>query len=334
MNNTDPAHRKAVIGDPALSFWLYDSEFGFDLTHPPTPDSETVKNAVSLETNTLPVKIDPAKSALVIIDMQNFFLSPFLGRPKDSKGLQAQSKLLEYAIPAARKAGIRIVWMNWGLTEEEIRTMPPAILRAFGFETVKATEFESHANAQSKAAAIDSHGINEGADRIAKSKVDTDVETMGKNKRIYRGVGSEIGSVTLDDGTTIEAGRLLMRDQWNSDLTPELSAAYKEGLRSDPPDVWIHKNRMSGMWGTTTLCTEFLEKEGIKTLLLAGVNTDQCVGGSLQDAFSKGFDCILLTDGAATTSPEYSQQCIEFNAAKTWGFCSDCESLWKGVNSR
>ena len=124
-----------------------------------------------------------------------------------------------------------------------------------------------------------------------------------------------------------------MRDQWNSDVTPELSAAYKEGLNASPPDVWIHKNRMSGLWGDRTLCTEFLEKEGIKTLLFTGVNTDQCVGGSLQDAFTKGWDCILLSDGAATTSPSSSQESIEFNCAKTWGFCLKCEDFAKGVES-
>ena len=90
---------------------------------------------------------------------------------------------------------------------------------------------------------------------------------------------------------------------------------------------------MSGLWGDKTLCTEFLEKEGIKTLLFAGVNTDQCVGGSLQDAFTKGWDCVLLSDGAGTTSPDYSQESIEFNCAKTWGFCMKCEDFAKGVEA-
>lgn len=57
----------------------------------------------------------------------------------------------------------------------------------------------------------------------------------------------------------------------------------------------------------------------------------QCVGGSLQDAFNKGYDCILLSDGAATTSPASSQESIEFNCAKTWGFCISCEKFAEGV---
>jgi hypothetical protein len=68
--------------------------------------------------------------------MQSLFLSPQLGRPKDSKGLLAQQQLLKYAIPAARRAGIRVIWLNWGLTQQEVGEMPPATLHAFGFETV------------------------------------------------------------------------------------------------------------------------------------------------------------------------------------------------------
>ena len=89
---------------------------------------------------------------------------------------------------------------------------------------------------------------------------------------------------------------------------------------------------MSGLWGTTTPCQEFLEKEGIRTLLFAGVNTDQCVGGSLQDAFSKGWDCILLSDGCGTTSPGFAKKSVEFNCARTWGFVSSCKELKKAVS--
>jgi len=271
---------------------------------------------------------------LVIIDMQNFFLSPALGRPSDSKGLLAQQRLLEYAVPAARKAGIRIIWLNWGLTDEDITVMPPGTLRAFGFETVAAHEFESYASVQSKQAAVDSHGVNEGCDKIA---AQPQIETSGKNARIYKGLGTDIGPVTLVDDTDggatvqVEGGRLLMRDTWNADVTPELRRAYETGLKASPPDVWIHKDRMSGLWGPRTLCTDFLEKEGIKTLFFTGVNTDQCVGGSLQDAFSKGYDVVLLSDGAGTTSPASSQDSIEFNCAKTWGFCTTCSTFAEGL---
>ena len=318
------ADRKAVIGN-RKNFWLHSTSTGFDLTHPPSPNSPPISPRVKFDTTAAQVTVDPKKTALVIIDMQNFFLSPQLGRPKDSKGLKAGDKLLRFAIPAARKAGIRIIWLNWGLTEKEIDEMPPATLRAFGFETVPAnSEYDV---TDEKEVAIDSHGVNQGAEELAKLPK----TEGGRDARIYRGLGTEIGKVKLADGSVVDGGKLLIRDQWNSALPPDLDAEYQKGLSANPPDVWIHKNRMSGLWGPATLCTEFLEKEGIKTLLFSGVNTDQCVGGSLQDAFTKGWDCVLLSDGAATTSPDSSQDCIEFNVAKTWGFLMSCEDMANAV---
>lgn len=231
--------------------------------------------------------------------MQNFFLSEAMGR-KRGAGHAACEKLIKYAVPAARRAGVQVVWLNWGLSEKEVQEMPAGVKKAFGFQVVDDTGRE--------------------------------VLDHGKDERIYKGLGAECGSVTLPSGETIDAGRLLMRDAWNSGLYPPLDSIYKEGIQNaNPPDVWIHKNRMSGMWGGTTACQEFLEEKGISTLLFAGVNTDQCVSGTLTDAFSKGYDCVLLSDGCGTTSPDFSQRCIEFNAAKTWGFATTCEEFAKGV---
>lgn len=166
-----------------------------------------------------------------------------------------------------------MVWVNWGLSQEEIDEMPPAVLRAFGFEGQRGDE----------AVAIDKHGALgfQGGDKILED---------GKSGRKYKGMGSQMGIVTdPDSGAEIDAGRLLMRDQWNSALLPPLDKIYEEGTRLESkPDVWIHKNRMSGTW-TKTALVEFLEDNGIKTVLFAGVNTDQCVGGTYQDCFSKGY---------------------------------------------
>lgn len=70
---------------------------------------------------------------------------------------------------------------------------------------------------------------------------------------------------------------------------------------------------------------------GITTLLFAGVNTDQCVSGSLQDAFTRGYDCVLVRDGCGTTSPKAATEAIEFNCARTCWFVADCEGLKQGV---
>ena len=327
---------RTVIGKPP-NHWLHSPlPPTFDLTRPsppeftvPAPDS-----SIRLATTTSEVLVSPRLTALVIVDMQNFFLSACLGRSSDGAGNKAGRRLLESGIPAARKAGIRIIWLNWGLTDEEIDGMPPSTRRAFGFET-SLTKGKKAEDAQ----VYDAHGINL-ADTNQKGMVKSsltdkqDSAENGKPMRIYKGLGSEIGSVELENGNTVDGGRLLMRDTWNAALPPALDESYQTGRTLDRcPDVWIHKNRMSGLWGSRTPCTDFLEQEGIKTLMFAGVNTDQCVGGSLQDAFTKGWDCILLSDACGTTSPEFAKECVEYNAARTWGFVSDCSRLAHGVDS-
>jgi nicotinamidase-related amidase len=313
-NGDTKDHLQAVIGNDK-NFWLYDSKTGFNLTHPPKPDSPAISPSATIETKTSPVTIDPAKSALVIVDMQNYFLSEALGRAKGN-GHKALDQLVQHAIPACRKAGIRIIWLNWGLSQQEIDDMNPAVIRAFGFI----------ARSENGTVPLDKYGSPQftGGDKIFED---------GKDGRKYRGLGSDMGRVTdPESGKEIEAGRMLMRDQWNSALYPPLNKMYDEGKKLETrPDVWIHKNRMSGMWGPKTACEEFLEKERIRTLFFTGVNTDQCVGGTYQDCFSKGYDCILLGDGCGTTSPGFAQDMVEFNAANTWGFVTKCRALAEGV---
>ncbi|KAK4985605.1 Phosphatidylinositol 4-kinase pik1alpha (PI4-kinase)(PtdIns-4-kinase) [Elasticomyces elasticus] len=326
-------HHTAVIGN-AQNFWLHSSRTGFDLTHPAHPHDRPSTARLTLQTSTAPVTLDPAKTALVVIDMQNFFLSPAFGRSRGS-GHAAAEKLERFAIPAARKAGVRVVWLNWGLSEEDVRGMPPAVKRAFGFEAVVDEDGEVTSTTGSgdvfkeKEAGfgVDKNGDprHQGRERMVEN---------GKDGRIYKGLGSQCGTVFLPDGgEEVDAGRLLMRDAWNSALFPPLDKLYHEGKTLEHrPDVWIHKNRMSGMWGGRTDCQDFLEKEGIRSLLFTGVNTDQCVGGTFTDSFSKGYDCILLSDGCGTTSPEFAAQCIEFNAARTWGFVATCEDLARAAD--
>ncbi|MCJ1307579.1 hypothetical protein MMC25_001226 [Agyrium rufum] len=336
--STTLSSHRTLIGTPP-NHWLHSANPPtFDLTRPsgpsyPIPSPTT---SITLQTTTTPILISPSLTALVIIDMQNFFISTALGRPADGAGNIAAKHLVEVGIPAARKAGIRVIWLNWGLTDEDIEKMPASTRRAFGFEQSLKEEGKRGGAPQ----AVDAHGVNQDAaekirqDGDHKKAGDTpDLTENGKPKRIYKGLGSEIGPVTLPDGSTVDGGRLLMRDTWNAALPPSLDSLYQSGkdLTSTPADVWIHKNRMSGLWGSATPCTEFLEKERIKTLLFAGVNTDQCVGGSLQDAFTKGWDCVLLRDACGTTSPEFAREMVEFNCARTWGFVSDCGMLEEGV---
>ncbi|KAI1428147.1 Isochorismatase-like protein [Xylaria sp. FL1777] len=140
-----------------------------------------------------------------------------------------------------------------------------------------------------------------------------------RGKRIGR-LGPSIGPVNLEDGTLIDGSKVLMRNQWNSRFW------YPLRKESQQEDIHIYKNGLSGFWGETGI-EAALNSRGIRTLVFAGCNTDQCVGGSLQDAHTKGWDCLLLSNGTATTSPAFAKQCIEYNTEGGWGFVLTCEQL-------
>ena len=42
---------------------------------------------------------------------------------------------------------------------------------------------------------------------------------------------------------------------------------------------------------------------------------DGCPLQSLQDAYAKGYDVMLLSDCSATSSPDHAQQTIEYNVS-------------------
>lgn len=198
---TSEANNKSIIIGNTSNFWRYSSENGFDLTR--QNDHQTCYS-IRFETTTTPILIDPARSALVIIDMQNFFLH--LSVRSHDTGIAASKKLLDYAIPAARKAGIQIIWVNWGLTEEDIDQAPPALKRVF-----------------------------------ARSTLDGSKNVKTSSRTIYGGFGTEMGDIILSNGEHINGGRLLMRDTWNAKLYDPLFESYEASQNTAKPDQWFHK---------------------------------------------------------------------------------------------
>ncbi|OSD03380.1 Isochorismatase hydrolase [Trametes coccinea BRFM310] len=211
------------------------------------------------------VRIAKKQSAIVIIDMQNFFLHPDLR--DHPTGLACVIPLMNL-VPALREQGVKILWVNWGLTEHELTTIPPSLVRGF-------------------------------------------------MKSGRGGFGAPLPG---------DFGRLLMRGEFNSELYGPLQGLYEEGRR-EGTDVWIHKNRMSGLWGPQTALDLYLQEQGINTLFFAGVNADQCVLGTLVDAYFRGYDCIVVEDCVATTSPAGALENVLYNAGGAYGFVTDSSRI-------
>ncbi|KAK4701014.1 hypothetical protein P7C70_g5224, partial [Phenoliferia sp. Uapishka_3] len=254
--------------------WSWSEEQGYDLSR-----GQDRCNTRIISTQKGEIRIDPARSALVVIDNQNYFLHPAFR--KHPTGLVAMQQLIKNGIPTSRAAGVKVIWLNWGLTDEEITNMPPCHAASFG--GVPTTK----------------HG--EGG-----------------------GFGAELG---LIDGR--DAGRRVVRGSWNAELYGDLQPLYEEGEKLGT-DVWIHKNRPSGIWGEGGALETYLRGNKIETLFFAGVNSDQCVWGTLIDAHNKGFDVIYVKDLCATGMPEARRESTEYNADVV-GFITTSAEYAKGL---
>jgi nicotinamidase-related amidase len=110
---------------------------------------------------------------------------------------------------------------------------------------------------------------------------------------------------------------VLQQDSW--------AAAVVDELTSAPGDIAISKYRMSGFQDTEL--DSVLRNLDLTTLLFAGVNLDQCVLCTLQEANFRGYDCLLLEDCTATTSPSFCAEAALYNIRQCFGFVTDGAAL-------
>jgi ureidoacrylate peracid hydrolase len=102
-------------------------------------------------------------------------------------------------------------------------------------------------------------------------------------------------------------------------------AAIVDDLEVGNGDVMVDKYRMSGFWDTQL--DSILRNLDARTLLFAGVNLDQCVFTTLTDASFLGYDCILLEDCAATSSPEFCVEAALWNIGRCFGFITSSRAI-------
>jgi nicotinamidase-related amidase len=247
------------LGTPPNA-WSVDATTA-DLTRPPLQ-----MKAIALATATKMLRLDLAKAALIIIDMQNDFCHPdgwlaHIG--VDVAPARAPIAPLQQLLPTLRPH-LPIVWVNWGNR--------PDLLNI-----------------------------------------------SAASRHVYNPTGDGVG---LGDPLPNSGAPVLTAGSW--------AAAVVDELVQEPQDIKVDKYRMSGFWDTPL--DSILRNLGRTTLFFAGVNADQCVLTTLQDASFLGYDCILLRDCTATTSPDYCLQATLYNINQCFGFSSDSTALLKAIS--
>jgi nicotinamidase-related amidase len=246
---------------PARGFQWLASPTHVDMSRPLPPPRPLLLPAAPQA-----VTVDLRRTALIIIDMQNDFCAP--GGWVDHLGVdytpdRAPIEPLRRLVPALRRAGVGIVWVNWG-NRPDLANMPPNQIH------------------------------------------------------LYKPGGSGVG---LGDPLPGSGAPVLQKDSW--------AAAIVDELVPEPTDLRVDKYRISGFWDTPL--DSILRNLQVRTVLFAGVNTDQCVLCTLQDANFLGYGCVLLSDCCATTSPSYCTEATLFNVRKCFGFVIDSAAVLEAL---
>jgi len=135
---------------------------------------------------------------------------------------------------------------------------------------------------------------------------------------VYNMTGEGIG---IGEPLPNNQSRLLEKGSWG--------AAIVSALQTEPSDIYVDKYRMSGFWDTPL--DSILRNLHIHTILFAGVNLDQCVMATLQDAVNAGYDSILLEDCCATNSPAYCTDATLYNIKQCYGFVSTSTAVLEAL---
>lgn len=244
-----------TLGTPPNA-WAVNEAFA-DITRP-----SLEPQIITLATETKTLRVDLAKTAILIIDMQNDFCHPdgwLASIGVDVTPARDPINPLKTLLPELRAACMPVIWLNWGNRPDLMNI---------------------------------SAGLH----------------------HVYNPTGEGVGL-----GATLPSNgaKVLMAGSW--------AAAVVDELEQSPQDICVDKYRMSGFWDTPL--DSILRNLGRTTLFFTGVNVDQCVMSTLQDANFLGYDCVLIKDCSGTTSPEYCTQATLYNVKQCFGFVTDSDAV-------
>jgi nicotinamidase-related amidase len=114
-------------------------------------------------------------------------------------------------------------------------------------------------------------------------------------------------------------GRILIRGEYGHDIIDELRPIEGEAVVDKPG---------KGAFYATELA-DLLEKDGIKSLLVAGVTTEVCVHTTVREANDRGYECLVLADCVGSYFPEFQRVGLEMIAAQggIFGWVADSTSV-------
>lgn len=105
---------------------------------------------------------------------------------------------------------------------------------------------------------------------------------------------------------------------------------FAEGFEPLAEDLLITKHRYSAFFGTPL--ASVLRTRGIRTVIVAGLTTDVCVGSTARDAYQEDFQVITLADGTAEVTREQHEAALATLAMNFGLVCTGTEVLaaWRG----
>ena len=114
-------------------------------------------------------------------------------------------------------------------------------------------------------------------------------------------------------------GRILIRGEYGHDIIDEVQPIAGEAV--------VDKPGKGAFYGTDL--QELLAKDGITTLLVAGVTTEVCVHTTVREANDRGYECLVLADCVGSYFPEFQRVGLEMIAAQggIFGWVADSPSV-------
>src|SRR4030042_5757282 len=109
-----------------------------------------------------------------------------------------------------------------------------------------------------------------------------------------------------DVEVTRKWGKHAIKGTKGAEVIPELQPAEK--------DYVVEKRTYSGFYetGLDPLLRSLFKGEGVKTVVLGGFKTNMCVRHTAADAFFRGYNIVIATDGCEAFTQEDQEQGLKY----------------------